>query len=149
MRGRPPLSTPKPGAPVFITSTYFTTVASLSPHSHSVLHAHASTVMNHSFLLYLLFTSLTREAPPFHIMVRGVDSSSQQITDIAKRIGDPEKGTTFVSGMKTPEMTLLFDENGTLVRSFVDDDLMKRVGCAYVKKHAEMINVRKGRVFDV
>ena len=126
---------------MFITSSFFTTVASISPYARSRLQRHDAGVFNHSHLLFLLFTSLTREAPPLEVTVRGIDEPAGRITELAKRMGQAENGATFVSGMKTPEMTQLFDENGYLVRSFVDDEMQYCTSASYVKKHAEMIQV--------
>ena len=126
---------------MFVTSSFFTTVASISPYAGGRLQRHRAGVFNHSHLLFLLFSSLTREAPPLEVTVRGIDEAAERMTELAKRIGHAENGTTFVSGMKTPEMTQLFDENGNLMRSFIDDQLQYCASASYVKKHAEMIQV--------
>ena len=126
---------------MFITSPFFTTVASVSPFARSQLRRQLAGVFNHSHLLFLLFTSLTREAPPLEVTMRGIDQPAERMTALAKRLGLPDNGTTFVSGMKTPEMTMVLDKNGYLVRSFIDDQLQYCASASYVKKHAEMIQV--------
>lgn len=124
---------------MFITSDYLVT---RYQESKAQLTAFPSSISNHSYLLYLLFTSLTRETPPFHISIRGSDDLAKRMTELSRSIGDAEYGTTFVNGSKSPEIAEFYNENGLLIRRVVDDMLNYQVGSEYVKKHERMILVQ-------
>ena len=65
----------------------------------------------------------------------GEVSNLKEISSLSLRIVCEEVG---LGSNIAPQ---LFDENGNLVRSFVDDQLQCCASASYVKKHAEMIQV--------
>lgn len=132
------LSRPKEGSPVFITSDYLVNRYQDVKHQLTAL---TPSIANHSYLLYTLFTSLTKETPPFHISIRGSDDLAKKMTELSRTIGDAEYGTTFVSGGKSPEIAEFYNSNGILLKRIVDDMLFYQVGVDYVKKHERMILV--------
>ena len=125
---------------MFITSDYLVT---RYQEAKTQLTALPSSISNHSYLLYLLFSSLTRETPPFHISIRGSDDLAKRMTELSRSVGDAEYGTTFVNGLKSPEISEFYSANGILIRRIVDDMLNYQVGAEYVKKHERMILVRR------
>lgn len=130
---------PKETCPVFITSDYYLT--QYQETDQGLLTDCDPFIGNHSYFLYQVFTSLTRETPPFHISIRGADELSKTMTELSRKMGDAEYGTTFVSGTKTPEVSEIYNSQGVLVNRVVDDLLFYQVGADYVKKHEKMIMV--------
>lgn len=131
---------PKETCPVFITSDYY--VTQYQETDQGLLTNCDPLIGNHSYFLYQVFTSLTRETPPFHISIRGADDLSKTMTELSRKMGDAEYGTTFVSGTKTPEVSEFYNSQGVLVNRVVDDLLFHQVGADYVKKHEKMIMVK-------
>lgn len=138
---------PKETCPVFITSDYYLT--QYQETDQGLLTDCDPIIGNHSYFLYQVFTSLTRETPPFHISIRGADELSKIMTELSRKMGDAEYGTTFVSGTKTPEVSEIYNSQGVLVNRVVDDLLFYQVGADYVKKHEKMIMVEIPLIFVI
>ena len=84
---------------------------------------------------------MTRETPPLHISIRGVDKTATRMTELARMIGDAEYGTTFVNEAKTAQISEFYDLNGNLIKRITDNLLFYQVNAEYVKKYEQMILV--------
>ena len=144
----PALPTPRPGCPVFITTSVLVHIASVSRGSSSSLLRQFSVSTNHASLLTRIFASLVKESPPLHVSFRGNDAAAARLSQLDADFGETDLGVTFLHGGQTPERSRVVDGNGRVLSEGRSDGLIRQASEGFVKKFADYLRVALGWVLE-
>ena len=137
----PALPTPRPGCPVFITTSVLVHIAAVSRGSPRALLRPFSVSTNHAALLTRIFASLVKESPPLHVSFRGNDAAAARLSRLAADFGETEFGVTVIPGGRTPERSVVVDGSGRVLNEGRSERLVRQASEAFVKKFADYLRV--------
>ena len=140
----PALPTPRPGCPVFITTSVLVHIASVSRGSTPSLLRQFSVSTNHASLLTRIFASLVKESPPLHVSFRGNDAAAARLSQLDADFGETDLGVTFIHGGQTPERSRVVDGSGRVLSEGRSDGLVRQASEGFVKKFADYLRVALG-----